>query len=301
VRERPNRPVLKTGGRKPRGFESHPLRSTYTGARITRERCESGRIGLTANEVTWETGSEGSNPSLSAMTEEPMSLDEGLRELSRLVLQEETLETTLQRIVDVANGAIPDTVGVSITLKRGHQPYTAVTTSPQVQAIDEREYAVDEGPCISAMETGELQILDDVASETRWPKFVQVCREEGLGSTLGVPLRVGDTAYGAMNIYALTAHAFTGAHREAAQLLGEQAGIALANSRTYGDAVERIRQLQEALDSRIVIEQAKGVLMATEGIDADAAFDVLRTRSQRENRKLRAVAEEVVASVLTRT
>ena len=234
------------------------------------------------------------------MTEEPLNLDAGLRDLSRLVVQEETLETTLQRIVDVANSAIPDTVGVSITLKRGTRPYTAVSTSPQVQAIDEREYAVDEGPCISAMETGELQVLDDVATDTRWPRFVEVCREEGLASSLGVPLEVGGVSYGAMNIYALTAYAFTGAHREAAVLLAEQAGVALANSRSYTDAVERIRQLQEALDSRVVIEQAKGVLMGTEGIDADAAFDLLRKRSQHENRKIRAVAEDVVASVPAR-
>lgn len=234
------------------------------------------------------------------MTEEPLSLDAGLRDLSRLVVQEETLETTLQRIVEVANSAIPDTVGVSITLKRGTRPYTAVSTSPQVQAIDEREYAVDEGPCISAMDTGRIQVLDDVATESRWPKFVEVCRDEGLASSLGVALEAGGATYGAMNIYAVGAYAFTGAHREAALLLAEQAGIALANSRSYTDAVERIRQLQEALDSRILIEQAKGVLMGTEGIDADAAFDRLRTRSQHENRKIRAVAEAVVASVLTR-
>lgn len=235
------------------------------------------------------------------MIDEPVSLDAGLRDLSRLVLREETLETTLQRIVDVANRAIPDTVGVSITLQRGRTPYTAVTTSPQVQAIDEREYAVDEGPCISAMETGELQLLDDVATETRWPKFVQVCREEGLASTLGVPLRVGEQTFGAMNVYALTPSAFTGSHQEAARLLGDQAGVALGNHRTYDECNQRIAQLQEALDSRVVIEQAKGILMATEGIGPDDAFDRLRSRSQRENRKLRAVAEEVVASVLTRT
>jgi GAF domain-containing protein len=235
------------------------------------------------------------------MTDESISLDDGLRDLSRLVLRDETLETTLQRIVEVADRAIPDTVGVSITLKNKHAPYTAVTTSPQVKAIDEQEYAVDEGPCIEAMETGEVHVLDDVATESRWPRFVEVCRAEGLGSVLGVPLRVAGETYGAMNVYALASSAFTGDHRAAALLLGDQAGVALANSRTYDECNQRIAQLQEALDSRVIIEQAKGVLMAADRIDAEAAFDRLRTRSQRENRKLRAVAEEVVASVLTRS
>src|SRR5213075_1731975 len=100
--------------------------------------------------------------SLAVMNREPLSLDDGLRELSRMVVRDETLETTLDRIVQVADRAIPDTIGVSITLRKGRRPYTAAATSAQVQAIDEREYAVDEGPCISAMETGELQRLVDV-------------------------------------------------------------------------------------------------------------------------------------------
>ncbi|HVF33447.1 MAG TPA: GAF and ANTAR domain-containing protein [Acidimicrobiales bacterium] len=231
------------------------------------------------------------------MIDEPLSLDDGLRNLSRLVLQDETLETTLQRIVEVATRAIPDTVGVSITLKKGHRPYTAVATSAHVRAIDEREYAVDEGPCISAMETGSLQLLDDVDAETRWPAFTRVCREEGLGSSLGVPLCVGDEPYGAMNVYALTPHAFKEDQQEAATLLAEQASIALANTRTYSECSDKIRQLQEALESRVVIEQAKGVLMVTEGCDENGAFEVLKTRSQRSNRKLRQVAEDVVSEI----
>lgn len=232
--------------------------------------------------------------------DEAIGLDEGLRLLGSLVLRDETLDTTLQRIVDVAGRAIPGVLGVSITLRRGREPYTAVTTSALVQAIDEREYAVDEGPCIDAMRTGELHRLDDVSTEERWPRFTQVCREAGIGSALGVPLRIGDETLGAMNLYAVVPHGFDEAKTAAAALLGEQAAVALANARTHAEAVDRIRQLQEALDSRVVIEQAKGVLMATEGIDADTAFARLRTRSQRTNRKLRVIADEVLASLPNR-
>ena len=232
--------------------------------------------------------------------DEPLSLDEGLRQLGRLVLRDETLETTLQRIVDVAGQAIPGVLGVSITLQKGRDPYTAVATSAQVQRIDEREYAVDEGPCIDAMATGELHRLDDVGSEDRWPRFTQICREEGLGSVLGVPLAVGDETLGAMNLYAVAPHAFDAHATAAAELLGEQAAVTLTNTRTYDEASARIRQLQEALDSRVVIEQAKGVLMATERIDAEAAFQHLRGKSQRQNLKLRLVAEEVLGTLQDR-
>jgi GAF domain-containing protein len=232
------------------------------------------------------------------MDDEPLSLDDGLRELGRLVLHEETLETTLERIVEVANRAIPDTVGVSITLRKGRHPYTAAATSSQARAIDDREYAVDEGPCLTAMETGEIQRLADVATETRWPKFTQVCREEGLGSSLGVPLKVRAKTHGAMNLYFSVAHAFDEDHEVAAQLLADQAGVSILNAQTYTDCGDKVRQLQEALDTRVVIEQAKGILMATQRVDEEAAFQVLRERSQRSNRKLRAVARSVVDEVL---
>jgi GAF domain-containing protein len=230
---------------------------------------------------------------------EPLSLDDGLRELSRLVLRDETVETTLDRIVQVAGHAIPGTVGVTITLRKGKQPYTAAATSPQVKAIDEQEYAVDQGPCVDAMDTGEVRLLPDVATETRWPAFTAICRSAGIGSTFGVPLKVGEDTYGAMNLYFARSHAYADDHVEAAELLAAQAGVALANTRTYSECSDRIRQLQEALDTRVIIEQAKGVLMATQRIDDQAAFELLRDRSQRTNRKLRLVAQAVVDEVLT--
>ena len=231
------------------------------------------------------------------MNDDLLSVDAGLRHLSRLVIRDETLQTTLQRVVDVATRAIPDTLGVSITLRKGRHPYPAVATSPAVLAIDEREYAIAEGPCISALETGERQRLCDAETDERWPLFATVCREEGLASSLGVPLRVGDEVYGAMNVYAVAPNAFKRDHEEASVLLAEQAGVALANTRTYSECSDRIRQLQEALDSRVVIEQAKGALMATERIDAETAFERLKARSQTTNRKLRLVAEDVIADL----
>jgi GAF domain-containing protein len=232
------------------------------------------------------------------MTDEPLSLDDGLRHLSRLVVRDETMETTLQRIVEVASRAIPDTLGASITLMKGRHPYTAVATNDEVRRIDAREYAVAEGPCLTALESGEVQSMPDAEDEERWPKFVALCRRSGLASALGVPLRIGTESCGAMNLYAALPNAFKDEHQQSARLLAEQAAVAIVNTRTYGECSEKIRQLQEALDSRVIIEQAKGVLMATERVDADAAFTLLRERSQRANRKLRLIADEVVAGVL---
>ena len=228
---------------------------------------------------------------------EPPDLDEGIRQLSRLVVKDETLETTLQRIVEVAESTIPGVFGVSITLRKGKGFFTAAATGPRAFKIDQQEYAVDQGPCIDALDTGELQRLDDLATEERWPRFRQVCADEGVASTIGVPLTAGGLTFGAMNLYAASADTFGDAATSSAVRLAEQAAVALANATAYADVDQKARQLQEALDSRVVIEQAKGILMATDRIDGPTAFARLKERSQRSNKKLRLIAEEIVASL----
>ena len=103
-----------------------------------------------------------------------------------------------------------------------------------------------------------------------------------------------------MNLYASPAHAFRPDQRQAVVLLGEQAGVVLANTRAFAETRERVRQLQEALDSRIVIEQAKGVLMERNRCDGETAFTMLKDQSQRKNQKLRLIAEAIVESVTAR-
>jgi transcriptional regulator with GAF, ATPase, and Fis domain len=117
---------------------------------------------------------------------------------------------------------------------------------------------------------------------------------------MSFPLMVDKTSVGAMNLYSYRERAFGNRDRESGELFAAQASIVLANAQAYWDAQDLSRGLSEAMHSRAVIEQAKGILMAPGGIDEDAAFELLVRASQRENTKLRDVAAKVVANAVAR-
>jgi GAF domain-containing protein len=180
-----------------------------------------------------------------------------------------------------------------VTMMRNGKVTTAACSDPLAREIDEVQYATGQGPCLQAFEDGAVYRIEDIATEERWPEFCAGARDKGLGSSLSMPLIADDKSLGALNLYSRSRGSFDDG-RELAQLFADQASVAVANADLYSRALALASQLQEALESRDVIGQAKGILMATTKVSADAAFDVLRTASQQRNMKLRAVAEEVV-------
>ncbi|HSH23710.1 MAG TPA: GAF and ANTAR domain-containing protein [Acidimicrobiales bacterium] len=113
-------------------------------------------------------------------------------------------------------------------------------------------------------------------------------------SVLSLPLSVNGRGLGALNFYARAKGAFSGDDEEVAGLFARQAAVSLANSSAYWGATALVDQLTEALTSRAVIDQARGVIMGVQGCTADDAFDVLRRASQRENKKVRDFAHGIV-------
>ena len=134
--------------------------------------------------------------------------------------------------------------------------------------------------------------IADTTDPPRWEAFARSAAAHGVCSTLSVPLFVGDRALGALNLYSRTVDGF--ADDASAQLFALQASVVLANSQAYWAAQALGVQLQTALESRAVIEQAKGVLVGRHGCDPETAFTMLRDESQRRNVKLREVASETV-------
>lgn len=228
-------------------------------------------------------------------TEEPEALEGAIRTLSRLLLSEEPLETTLGRVASLACRTIPGCEMASLTMMRGDQPSTAVQTDPEVEALDTAQYQGAGGPCLEAFATRQIIRLD-VAREKggRWPEFSEAALDAGVVSVLAVPLTVGRSAVGALNLFSKTTSGFTQADEETAGLFSEQAAVACANAEVYWRTYSLTENLREALESRDVIGQAKGILMARRGCTAEAAFESLRKASMRRNVKLRDIAEEVV-------
>jgi GAF domain-containing protein len=126
---------------------------------------------------------------------------------------------------------------------------------------------------------------------------VQQVLETGVRSSLSVPLPYQGASIGALNVYSTEPEAFASTESlDAGLQVAEAVAVAVVNADAHAQVREQARNMRIAMDSRAVIEQAKGVLMAQRHVDADQAFDILREASQRYNRKLRDIAQGIVAS-----
>jgi GAF domain-containing protein len=216
-----------------------------------------------------------------------------LDELGRLLLAEHTTPSVLRRIVDLVKQAMPAGVEVSITVLRGEQPATAAFTGLWAEDLDERQYGLGHGPCLEAALGGQVIEVADAHTEDRWPDYIPAFLDSGGSSALAVPVPTAHRP-AAMNVYARAVRAFTDDDRSALVDFAGYAGAALTNMDALQDARALAENLQKAMDSRAVIEQAKGVLMERHKLTDELAFRLLAEASMHTNRKLRDVAEELV-------
>ena len=220
------------------------------------------------------------------------------RALAGLQLADRELPDVLGEVTRLARQHVPGAESTSITLVRGDTAYTAAHDGDMALAADELQYERGYGPCLDAGRAGVQLRIDDMRTETRWPDYVARVVDVGARSSLSTPLPYQGSTIGALNIYATRPDAFaSGEAAEAAREVAEAIAVAVANADAHAKLGEQARNLELAMQSRAVIEQAKGVLMAQRGVDADGAFELLRDASQRYNRKLRDIATGIVASV----
>ena len=182
-----------------------------------------------------------------------------LDELGRLLLGEHTASSMLQRIVELVQRALPGAAEVSITLMRDERPTTAAFTGRLAEELDETQYESGYGPCLDAAVNGQFTEILDARTEDRWPEYVPVFLEHGALSALAAPVPAPHLAAG-LNVYARTARAFTDDDRSALAEFAAYAGAALTNMDALQDARELAVNMQKAMESRWVIEQARGFL-----------------------------------------
>jgi GAF domain-containing protein len=214
-------------------------------------------------------------------------------ELSRIVLGDESLDSILDRVANLARAVVTTADEVSVTLVTNGHPQTAASTGALATAMDQTQYEEGDGPCLTAARVKEVVSVPD-ATSAAWPMFAAAARERGVGSSLSVGLPVKEQVIGALNMYAKSANAFDERSVELAQTFAGHAAVALANASLYATATQLAEQMAEAMRSRAVIEQAKGILMAQRQCTADEAFEFLTQASQRANKKLRDIAAAIV-------
>lgn len=174
----------------------------------------------------------------------------------------------------------------------------AAATSATVIAAERAQEEAQEGPCTASLDAGAPVVVEDALADARWPQYRQALREHGLRSVVAVPLVVGDAAIGAVDVYDTEPRPWSESDVAAAGVLAQMATAYVLRANATAEAERLNEQLQAALDSRIVIEQAKGKLAGERGIDMDAAFELLRSRARSWGETVRSVAERIVAGTL---
>lgn len=225
-----------------------------------------------------------------------IQLSESLAALSRFVLGHNTVAETLTKVSELTLDAVAPADIVGITMMVDGRPQTAVFTDPTSPEVDQAQYDSGDGPCLDAFREQQVHRIDSTSESGKWPAFRRAAADHGIGSTLSLPLIIDHVGVGAMNLYAKKHHAFGDEEAAAASLFAAQAAIVLANAQIYWDARSLGENLGEAMRSRAVIEQAKGVLMGAQHCSDEDAFKLLVRASQRENVKLRDIAQRIVDS-----
>ena len=211
-------------------------------------------------------------------------------EVARSLLAQADVQQTLQKIVDMAVETIDGCDHASVTSIKGKALSTSAASSDVPAKVDAVQYEVGEGPCLDAIREHQVVGSGDLGRDRRWPRFSSRAQEEtGVTSVLCFRLFVDGDTLGALNLYSKARDAFDDEAYAVGSVFAAHAAVALSSA-------IHDEQMEEALQSRDVIGQAKGILMAREGVGPDEAFDMLRRASQRINMKLRDVARQIAES-----
>lgn len=229
----------------------------------------------------------------------------GLGNLAGLVAASLDMEQMLERVATFAALAIPGAEGASVALlqldRTGHRVYAIASSAPFVAELDELQYVVlDEGPCITAALERRAVRADSLGAQRVWPRFGPRAGRLGVHSTLSLPLQVSDDLVGAINVYSRGKGVFDEHAQHLAELFAAPAAVAVHNAYVLARARALTAQLERALVSRAVIDQAIGILRGRTGDSAEGALARLREISQREHTKLVDVAESVVNEAVRR-
>jgi ANTAR domain-containing protein/GAF domain-containing protein len=200
-----------------------------------------------------------------------------------------------QQLIDSTMSLLPiSAAGILLGDARG-ELHVFASSSEQSRLLELLQVEADVGPCLDAYRTGQPVLVDDVdAQSARWPAFAHRAAEYGYRAVAALPLRLRTERLGALNLFLDTTGPLPSADLGVGQALADVATIGILHQRILSRSELVNQQLQTALNTRLIIEQAKGVLAERGTVDMDRAFNLLRSHARRTNRRLAELAREVV-------
>ncbi len=172
-------------------------------------------------------------------------------------------------------------------------------SSQEATSLELFQLQRSQGPCLDCVRSGAAVSADDLARETgRWPQFAPAALAAGFASVHAMPMRLGETVLGALNLFGAQVGPLSDIDRDLAQAFADVASVALVQDQAVTDKDRINVQLEGALSSRVIVEQAKGFLAEKGGLDMEEAFEVLRRYSRNHNERLSAVASGIISRQL---
>lgn len=257
-------------------------------------------------ELTENSGvSPRGTPTAEQVSADDADLQVGIGELAGLVAGSLRLPELLAEVATFAVRAIPGADGAGVTLlqldRKDNMVAALAASAPFVVEIDEIQYVtLNEGPCITAALERRTVRSGSLGGEKMWPRFGPRVGRLGVHSALSLPLLLTDQVVGAINVYAHGKDVFDEHAAHLGELFAKPAAVAVHNAQILDDALALTAQLQTALSTRPVIDQAIGLIRGRTGRSAEDAFAQLRAMSQAEHRKLADVAQHMVDEAVRR-
>lgn len=224
------------------------------------------------------------------MYELPRETVEKLSRVTKLLKTQRTLPAQLEAVVAIVKRAVPSCDGAGIVLLVDGKPTSVAVTDRLTVEIDLVQYDTGEGPCLTAMNDSEIVRINILERDNRFTRFAPGALDRGLNSVLSTPLLANGQSVGALNMYSTKIYAFDGGTEEAVRPMAEYAGEAIGTSPLYAYSLDMVEGLVEDLESRALIDQAIGVLMATGEHASENALGRLRELAMRSGESMRTVA-----------
>jgi len=230
------------------------------------------------------------------MTVSADGVRQALDQLADLRASPVSVEEALDRVVASADALFGVDGTVLMLVDRGQVLRNLAVSDPRAALLEELQAEHEEGPCVDAFDDKEPVAADDLSREDRWPAFSPDAARRDLLAVLASPIPYSEQAVGVVAVFATEPHPWTGAEREAIVAFTELVALLILNAMEATERGRLAAELQVALDSRVVIEQAKGVLVGRHGLTTRQAFERLRRQARDQRRPLAEVARAVVGA-----
>lgn len=220
---------------------------------------------------------------------------DSISEVAQLLKADEAPDEALLRLTRMAVDLVPGSTAAEVTVAAGGRALNFAGSHRRLDELHRLQFdEVGDGPVLEALRHNEPRRVDDTRGESRWPAFCRAACAAGFFSCLALPLRTDRRPAGAIVLYGPEPELFRGVAHDIALLFAAQGGTAVRNASLYRACRRMVDDLHGGLESRAVIEQAKGIIHADLGVTTDEAFHLLSKFSQNANQRVRKVCADVV-------